>query len=59
MQHEALKGLLMLGLFFSGLSLCSLIYLPPDVPEFALSLCSLGIGLTILGAAAFAARYLR
>lgn len=49
MNRDGLKGLLQLGFFFTGLSVCSLAFQPPDSAEFVLSVCSLGIGLTILG----------
>lgn len=48
MNRDGLKGLLQLGFFFTGLSFCSLVLQPRDSGEFVLSVCSLGIGLTIL-----------
>jgi hypothetical protein len=48
MRNDALRGLLQLGFFFSGLSLCSVLAQPRDSGEFVVSVCSLGIGLTIL-----------
>ncbi|MFP4322842.1 MAG: hypothetical protein ACLFTK_10345 [Anaerolineales bacterium] len=49
MNRDGLKALLQLGFMFTGLSLCSLMFQPPNSGEFVLSVCSLGIGLTILG----------
>lgn len=48
MRRDALKGLLQIGFFLTGLSFCSLIFQPPGSGEFVVSACSMGIGLTVL-----------
>lgn len=48
MKRDALKGLLQMGFFLTGLSLCSILYQPRDSAEFVVSFCSLGLGLLIL-----------
>lgn len=48
MKRDSLKALLQIGFFMTGLSICSILYLPRDSAEFVVSFCSLGIGLLVL-----------
>ncbi|GAB4529897.1 MAG: hypothetical protein OHK0046_50090 [Anaerolineae bacterium] len=48
MKRDGLRTILQLGLIFTGLSVCSILYQPRDSAEFVLSFCSLGIGVSIL-----------
>jgi hypothetical protein len=48
MKRDGLKGLLQIGFFLTGLSICSILYQPRDSAEFVVSFCSLGLGLFVL-----------
>lgn len=48
MKRDGLRGMLQLGFFLTGLSICSILYQPRDSGEFVVSFCSLGLGLVVL-----------
>lgn len=59
MKRDGLKGLLQMGFFLTGLSLCSILYQPRDSAEFVVSFCSLSLGIVILLIAAVVIYVLR
>ncbi len=59
MPKSFLRMFLGAGLMLTGCSVATLLALPPDRPEFILSICNIFIGLTLVLGVLLAARRLR
>jgi hypothetical protein len=59
MNRNALQGLLAIGIFVGGGGLFLAFFQPQDSPEFVVSLCSVSIGLALIGLALILNRLFR
>ncbi|MGJ3239038.1 MAG: hypothetical protein ACFE0Q_10075 [Anaerolineae bacterium] len=48
MDRESLRGFMAIGFFVGGGGFLMALLLPPDSGEFVVSLCSGGVGLTLI-----------
>ncbi len=59
MGPEALRAYFRLGMWITLVAVILVLILPRDGPEFVISVCSLGIGLTLLSLIFLVGRFLR
>lgn len=58
MSPDALRAYFRMGMWVTAVALLLVLAVPRDGPEFVVSVCSLGIGLALLGAVIVARRLL-
>ena len=59
MNPDALRAYFRMGMWITLVALVLVLALPRDTPEFVISVCSLGVGLTLTGLVAALNRLMR
>ena len=59
MSPEALRAFFRMGMWVAVVAFIMVLLIPRDQPEFVISVCSLGIGVALMGGVLLVNRFLR